>query len=253
MSRILTNKNDPLKPRIEPEKVVSFFDERARRISTLGPVRAVLYQDNNPELAERRDQEERLVLTPFLAVEASTRFLDIGCGTGRWVPSVVDRCAHYHGIDLSPGLIEFARSSYARHSKCRFSVCSARDLSLASLHETLPFDRILCAGLLIYLNDEDVYQTLQRIADVSSSRCRLVLREPMAVADRLTLKDHFSEELNQTYNSIYRSEAEILQLAEGTLVQSGFRMLRSADLFPDPTLNNRQETRQRWMLWERQA
>ena len=75
----------------------------------------------------------------------------------------------------------------------------------------------------------------------------------MAVADRLTLKDHFSEELNQTYNSIYRSEAEILQLAEATLVQSGFRMLRSADLFPDPTLNNRQETRQRWMLWEREA
>lgn len=253
MSRILTNKNDPLKPRIEPEKVLSFFDERARRINSLGPVRAVLYQDNNPELAERRDQEERQVLTPLLAVEAATRFLDLGCGTGRWVSSVVHTCAHYHGMDLSPGLIEFARSSYSAHSNCRFSVGSATDLSLAGLQETLPFDRILCAGLLIYLNDDDVHQTLQRVADVGSPHCRLVMREPMAVADRLTLKDHFSEELNQEYNCVYRSETEILQLAEGTLVHRGFRMLRSADLFLDPTLNNRQETRQRWMLWERQA
>lgn len=253
MSRIVTNKDDPLKPRIEPDHVASFFEERARRIATLGPVRAVLYQDNDPDLAERRDHEERRVLAPLLAVDASTRFLDIGCGTGRWVPSVAGTCAHYHGIDLSPGLIEFARVSYADHSNCRFSVCSATELSLASLQEALPFDRILCAGLFIYLNDEDVHESLQRIADVGSARCRIVLREPMALADRLTIQDHFSEDLNQTYNAIYRSESEIRQLAEGPLVQSGFCMTRSADLFLDQTLNNRQETRQRWMLWERRA
>jgi SAM-dependent methyltransferase len=251
MARLLTDQHDPHKPRIEPDKVRSFFEERARRIPQLGPLRAVLYQDNHPDLAERRDAAEKLVLGPLLAVDQATRFLDIGCGTGRWVSAVAGGCAHYHGFDLSPGLIAFARTVHADRLNCRFSVCSAVDLSLSALDETEPFDRIMAAGVFLYLNDEEVELTMQRIADVAAKRCRLVIREPMAVVDRLTIREHYSEDLNQTYNAIYRTEAELLQLASNGPLGGGFRRVDSADLFLDQSLNNRPETRQRWLVLER--
>ncbi len=251
MARIVTDKEDATQPRIERDDVASFFEERARRIARIGPVRAVLYQDNHPDLAERRDAEEKRILTPLLAVDSSTRILDIGCGTGRWVAQVAGSCAHYHGIDLSPGLVEFARSSYADLPHCRFTVCSATDVSLATLGEAKPFDRVLCAGLFIYLNDDDVDLAMCRIAAVAADACRILLREPVAMAGRLTIQDHFSEDLRQSYNAIYRSQEELLRFADGPLLQNGFRFVGASDLFSDPTLNNRSETRQRWMLLER--
>jgi len=251
MTRTFTPSFDPEKPTIRSDDVASFFEERARRISRLGPLRAVLYQDHHPDLAERRDEAERQALGPLLALERTSRLLDIGCGTGRWVPSVADRCAAYHGIDLSPGLIAFARSAHVHHPNCSFSVCSATDLSLSALGEEAGFDRVLCAGLFIYLNDDDARTAFGRIAEVSAPACRLVLREPMATDMRLTLSDHFSDELGQHYNAIYRTETELVELAAAPLLQRGFRISGSGDLFSDPTLNNRTETRQRWILMER--
>ncbi len=253
MSRIQTDDEDPVKPRIEPDEVASFFEERARRIDRLGPVRAVLYQDNHPDLAERRDAAEREILTPLLQLHESSRLLDIGCGTGRWVTSVSHSCAHYHGIDLSPGLVEFASSYHSDRKNCRFTVCRATDVSLSAIDESLPFDRVLCAGLFIYMNDDEVDRAMRGIVGVSAPRCRVVFREPMAVEQRLTLRDHFSEDLNQTYNAIYRTQAELLDLAGATLLQNGFHVIETADLYSDPALNNRTETRQRWIVIERDA
>ncbi len=54
MSRIYSREEES-KPEISKEDVVAFFEKRAEKIAALGPVRAVIYQDKNPDLAERRD------------------------------------------------------------------------------------------------------------------------------------------------------------------------------------------------------
>jgi SAM-dependent methyltransferase len=84
---------------------VEFFEERARRVEHLGPLRAVIYQDKHPDLAERRDEAEKEKLLPILKLAPSLRLLDVGCGTGRWADTVVPLVAAYHGIDISPGLV----------------------------------------------------------------------------------------------------------------------------------------------------
>lgn len=251
MARITTDGSDGNPPQIDRDEVLDFFENRASRIGTLGPVRAVIYQDDHPDLAERRDRTEKERLLPMLALDGSQRLLDIGCGTGRWTGDVLPLCSHYHGIDFSPGLITHARQRFEDRPDALFSIASADRFSLASLCEAQPFDRMLCCGVLIYLNDEEVERAFRCMAASSAPAARLVLREPMALQARLTLQQHPSEELKHTYNAIYRTREELGRFLERTLMSSGFKIEAEGDLFLDASMNNRSETKQRWMILER--
>jgi cyclopropane fatty-acyl-phospholipid synthase-like methyltransferase len=251
MARIVSDQESENQPRIDEEQVSAFFEERARKIQALGPVRAVIYQDRHPDLAERRDRAEKARITPLLALDGGQRLLDIGCGTGRWVSEVAELCSAYHGADMSEGLVAFASQSNAHRRSCRFSVCSITNLSLPQLNETAPFDRILCAGVLIYLNDDQIERGLSNLGEVAARASRIVLREPLATGNRLTLRSHYSEELDQVYNAIYRTEGELLSVIDKALVSVGFEVAARGDVYDDPSLNNRAETRQRWLVLDR--
>lgn len=250
MTRIFSSPEERLNPRIEKESVARFFLERARKVETVGPVRAVIYQDKHPDLAEKRDISEKERLLPLLKLDGLQRVLDIGCGTGRWTRNLIEHCNAYHGIDFSPELIEHARSSYPASDKLRFSVAPAENYSLESLAERQPFDRILCCGVMIYLNDEDVESALHCMASVAAPCAYIVLREPMGIGRRLTIKEHFSEELEQNYNAIYRTQEELENHLSNTLYAAGFTLATQCDVY-DAHLNNRVETVQRALVLER--
>lgn len=253
MARIPTRPDAPDQPRIDRDAVDAFFEERARRIGALGPVRAVIYQDKHPDLAERRDAAEKSALLPLLSLTSRSRVLDIGCGSGRWTPELADGAAAYHGVDASQGLIDYARQDNAKRTHCRFTTIRSDQITLDALGEASGFDRIFCAGLFIYLNDPEMDRTFQAMADVSAAECKILLREPVGVDSRLTIKDHFSDDLDQTYNAIYRTQAELEAAMRDHLMGRGFRISSSGDVFPEASLNNRSDTRQRWILLERSA
>ncbi|MGN2253511.1 class I SAM-dependent methyltransferase [Frateuria sp. GZRe12] len=251
MARITTPPNEGEQPHIAREDVYGFFENRAARIDSLGPVRAVIYQDNHPDLAERRDRAEKERLLPMLMLEGAQRLLDIGCGTGRWAGDLIPSCRHYHGIDFSPGLVAHASQQFSEHGNARFSVASADDFSLARLGEVEPFDRILCCGVLIYLNDDEVMNAFRCMAASSAPETRILLREPMGTQGRLTLQKHHSDELQHDYNAIYRTRDELVRLLQASIPGAGFAIRAEGDLFLDVSLNNRADTRQRWMILER--
>ena len=58
MAKIFSRIEENKKPHINKQSIVKFFLERARKIDTVGPVRAVIYQDKHPDLAEKRDAAE---------------------------------------------------------------------------------------------------------------------------------------------------------------------------------------------------
>ncbi len=60
-------------------------------------------------------------------------------------------------------------------------------------------------GLMLYLNDGDALSALKQAGSVASARARILLREPVAIEERLTLKGFYSEELKHNYNAVYRS------------------------------------------------
>ncbi|TWI02883.1 methyltransferase family protein [Luteimonas cucumeris] len=239
-------------PRIDRDAVLSFFEQRAGKVGELGPLRAVIYQDKHPDLAERRDAAEKTLIRPLLELSGTQRLIDIGCGTGRWVDEIAADCGFYLGIDASPSLIAHARRLHVSRENCAFSVASADELTLDILGQQQPFDRILCAGIAIYLNDDELDRMLAGFAHIGAASARILMREPMGIGERLTIRDHYSDDLEQTYNAIYRTEGEVID-AMSPLFAQGFAVTGSGDVYADASLNNRPETRQRWLTLERFA
>lgn len=251
MSRTYTTPDeDSTAPELDPLAVAAFFEARAGRIDELGPTKAVIYQDKHGNLAEQRDQAEARCLMPRLRLNGLQRFLDVGCGTGRWAARLVGKVAAYHGIDLSEGLLDYARTAHAQHTGFRFSRLAAEGISSLALGETA-FDRMLCSGVSIYLNDGQLDRMLLGMGEVASRACLIVLREPVGIQKRLTLIDHWSEELELPYHATYRTEQELIQALDRTLGQQGFAVRASGDVYEDPAMNNRPDTRQRWLAVER--
>lgn len=250
MSRRQTTPGSDEAPKLNPEQVGAFFDTRARRIPELGPLHAVIYQEKQGQLATLRDAAEVDCILPLLALDGQQHLLDVGCGTGRWASRVAPRVASYVGIDFSEGLLSYAQQDLATYPQCSFKRLAADAISPAAFG-TIRFDRFLCAGISIYLNDDQLLRMLSGIASVSAAQCRLLVREPVGLGKRLTLTNHWSDELEDEYHAIYRTEGEIRAAMEETLLGEGFTWIGSGDVYVDPSLNNRADTRQRWILLER--
>jgi len=235
---------------LDKTAVLAFFEQRAVKAESVGPLRAVIYQDKHPNLAEERDALEKETLLPKLHLDADLSVLDNGCGTGRWADVLIPVCRTYVGADVSPGLIEIARARCGHHEHARFHVCAAEHLALDALQVGVPFDRIVSFGVLIYLNDDDVIGALEAMVGCAATSCRIVLREPVGIDERLTIKEHFSTDMDQVYHAIYRTEAELAAMMRQVCFEAGFRLLDSGDMYP-PALNNRTDTKQMYFVLER--
>lgn len=249
MARIFGRPNGNA-PRIDRGKINEFFSGRAEKSDVVGHLSTVIYQDQDPDLAVRRDLAEKSRLLQKLDLAPAMRVIDLGCGNGRWTGPILDADCSYVGADQNPELVSLAQRSFPATTSARFVICPVEEVTLAMLGESRPFDRVLCFGVLIYLNDEEVIQVAKNLPHLASSLSKVLLREPVGINDRLTIQDHHSSDMDQIYNAIYRTEDELLGLLTPSLVSAGFRFAGSGDVY-DGSLNNRAETRQRWMAFER--
>lgn len=252
MARIFTKNNNDAVPEIDEQAVKEFFRQRAEKLcnGSVSYKQAIIYQDKNESLAESRDYAEKKLLLPKLHISKYDRLLDIGCGTGRWAEVLVDKVGYYQGTDMVQELLDEAmkRVSFAG---AKFSNLSCTELSLDSLQADTPFNKIICLGVLIYLNDKDLYLTLQNLCNVADQKCLIMLREPVALFNRLTIKEHYSDDMDQFYNAIYRTEDELLAYCNTVFDSSGFELHESGDVYNNPEFNNRTETKQKYYIYRR--
>ncbi len=230
----------------------AFFDGRARRTASQPALTAVLYQDADPDLARQRDETERDMVLGWLPLHGSPRVLDVGCGIGRWGRHLAPWAGAYQGIDFSDGLVRLARADLSQcypPDRLAVDVLSATELAPGGLTLPPPFDIVIQAGLLVYLNDDDAEGVLHAIPSVAADTATVYLREPVATGDRLTLDRHWSEELGQEYSASYRPAAWYEERLRRILGAAGFSIARSVPL--DPGLANRRETTQHYFLLER--
>jgi len=232
--------------RIDSASTRRFFSERALRYDPEVPENVVLYSDTDPTQARARSAEEAQIVLPLLDLCPDNWVLDVGCGIGRWAELVVPSGARYLGVDNSVELLEIARSRFRNASRVEFKLAEINQL--LHLAELTKFDRIIIAGLLNYLNDDDVLLLFDLCAR-GRTNSRTYIRGPLAVgSSRLTLIDEWSEELQAYYSSVYRTESELRELIKASDL-AGARVLESRPLFDDQSEHNlRSETRQYFMI-----
>lgn len=234
-------------PSIDSARVRGFFDQRAGRVQSAEPLTSVLYQDSDPDLAVTRDRHEKSVALPLLRLAEGESVLDAGCGIGRWAGPVLAAGASYWGADPSGQFLDAAR---AAHPAGTFVQLPVQELTRAALGREDGFTRVLVAGVLLYLNDDELEAALAALAGCAARSCLLYLREPLALEQRLTLQAEWSAELGTEYSAVYRTRDDLVARLDRHLGGAGFRLTAEGDLYP-AHLNNRAETRQRYLLLER--
>lgn len=238
---------------LDYQSTEKFFATRGQRIAEVGALSAVLYQDQNPELAARRSAHEIGLITPKLTpTNRRVSVLDLGCGTGRWAQALSDSACRYVGLDFCEDFLKVARTTCEPlDDPSRFEFHKANlAQALPKLDGDAQFDAVIMAGVLLYLNDDDAERLLDEACAALAKGGVLYLREPLGIEQRLSLCDHYSAELKAEYSSLYRSKAEFEVMVQAATQAHGLKLTEAAALYPQE-LDNRSDTRQFYYLLER--
>lgn len=212
----------------------------------------VLFQDNNPEIAISRDAAEKKKICQQIAFKTGSNVLDIGCGIGRWGEELLKRGLNYTGVDYSKRLLEVAQDNLKNYGQ-RFQLIqsSFQELSQAlTRHQvTNKFEYIFINGVLMYINDNDLRKCIKQLIPIMADKCTIYMKESIAVEERLTLNQFYSEELNANYTAIYRSKEIYTTIIKEELIdRSKLEIKAEGDVF-DLDLKNRVETKDYyWIL-----
>lgn len=234
MARLYGEKED-----IDSKKVKNFFDERAKK-NVENILSKTMYQDK--QVVEKRQSDEIKIVLSKLDLN-NKKILEIGCGIGRWAEVFKDYCSQYLGIDYSKNLIKIAKENYS-FDNCYFQEMSATNIVESKLLVKPKYDIIFITGVLIYLNDDDIKQVISEINKISDNNTVIYIRETLSkLESRLTLKDFYSEDLNEEYNAIYRTENELINFFDGLKDKS---IIDSDEIYNDT--NVREETGYKYFI-----
>lgn len=228
-----------------------FFNKRANKFTEENPYAVTMYQDNHPEVVIARNKKEIEKLKPLLSLGDNSCLLDIACGIGRWADAISEDIIEYCGIDFGSELIEIAKNRNKRENFFFYEGAVTELREVLKRNKKQKFNRVLMAGILIYLNDIDLKSALEQVESACSENARICFREPIAMFERLTLKNFYSEELCDNYNAIYRTREELCDALYETLLCKGFNIIEEGFLFSEDSLNNRKETSQYYFVLER--
>ena len=236
---------------IEYNQTKHFFQKRAEKFKESNPYSVTMYQDNNKELVEERNRKEVERLYPFLNLNSDSCVLDVACGIGRWADAIKTDVREYCGLDFSGELVEIATRRNSKDNFCFYEAAANEIQKVLNENEKGKYNTVLMIGILMYLNDGDLVDVLEQVESICEQNAVICVREPIGIKDRLTLKDFYSEELQDNYNAIYRTREELQECFQHAFLQKGFRIKNQGFLFEEDSLNNRKETAQYYYILER--
>lgn len=228
------------KVEINKENTRNFYNNRAKAMKDMdNPYVSVLLGDQNPEYALAWDMFEKENILPKMQIDATCRVLDIGCGMGRWAEALIPICGYYCGTDLSPEMV--ARASERNHHPGRsYDFLNYGFDELCALPDdkfSCKFNRLWTCGVMMYVNDEDLFEGMRRLLNKMDEHARVYFTETIAVKERLTLDEFYSDALKADYDVIYRTAEEYNHIYESWL-DAGFKIVEQGML---PHLNKEKE------------
>lgn len=245
MSRILNEKIQ-----LNVENLKDFFDRRSEKYSEENPYTSIMYQDNIPELAFKRNEMEKDRVFKLMDFDNESTVLDIGCGVGRWADPTSNYVANYYGTDFSDELIKIAQENYKSANNVDFYCCDFNETSVLMEQKNLNFNQLIICGVFPYINDNDLEKGLNDLLPLLRSKSVIYIKTPVAEKYRLTLNEFWSEELKAHYSAIYRTLDEYRELINKYFISQGFQMIVDEEL-GNGELRNRKETWQHIFVLKR--
>lgn len=229
-----------------------FFEKRTKKYNDANPYSVTMLQDKNPEIAIERNIKATEKIIPKLELNINSKVLDVGCGIGRWSDAIKTEIDEYCGTDFCEGMIQIAKERNKELKNRHFYVSENTQIAekMEENHEG-KFSRVILMGTLMYLNDFDVIKTLSAAESVCMPETIICIGESIGKEERLTLKEYWSEELNDIYNAVYRTRNEYAEMFQHTLIDKGFKTVEEGFIYEDRRLNNRDETDQYYFILRR--
>lgn len=213
---------------IRGEEVKTFWAKRAA-LAGVGSTRSTLLGNHGGvDLTKMQNERDNEVFRECVGGKKQ-RILEFGCGNGRWGELLKDIVESYSGIDFTPEFIEQARKLFAGDGRFRFAVGALTELPTAFIREGGGYTMGICAGCVMYLNDDEAPKFYEQVEKLPVAA--LFLKETVSTMDkRLTLVDFPSKELQTDYNVVYRMPSEYEAFYREAL--PGFRFERKGWLYP---------------------
>lgn len=174
-------------------KTIEFYDRSVEE-----------YIENTKNLQGRKWLEKFISYLPKKA-----RVLDLGCAYGRDCKFFVNKGLETHGVDLSPKMIEKARS-YVKNAK--FHIMDMLDLKFKESF----FDGVWCSATLLHVKKKEVPKALSEIKRVLKKGGVLYLALKEGKGEKV-IKDERYKGAEKFYS--YFTENEIKEI----LNKNGFR------------------------------
>ena len=173
--------------------------------------------DDPPGFLEYRDRTQKRHIFKVLRFNRQWHVLDMGCGAGRWSFAFAGKSKFVTGIDNSPALLKIAETEAQRLSisNIKFVESSIVDFSCPER-----FDLIFVGGVLLYINDDELFRLKASFKDLLKPNGKLVLLESISTKERVVKTDSYEKHLQAPYSAIYRRADEYRVLFR----RDGFRL-----------------------------
>ena len=178
---------------IDNNSTKEFWQKRANNINNLQTV--LLGSDNTGSEQNIRNENEKRIVEKIIEKIQNPGILDIGCGIGRWAENLQNKFEYYVGVDFSEGFINYASKKFTNFSNVKFYNNSILNLDKDIL--TSRFNLIICTGVLMYINDENISNIFKAFRQVSPEY--LYIQESIKTDLLLDNKSGAREETNAQY------------------------------------------------------
>ncbi len=148
-----------------------------------------------------RDAQRSLI--SLLDVHAGIHFLDVGCGTG-WAVGLAAELAGnqglFYGVDLSPRMIERAKSNFRGKDNFRFIQANSESIPLDDNF----FDIIICTNSFHHYLDPN--KALQEMRRLLKSGGKAYVLDPTADSWMIRLADRIIKLVEPEHVKIYSTQ-----------------------------------------------
>ncbi|WP_438348858.1 class I SAM-dependent methyltransferase [Paenibacillus sp. FA6] len=237
--------------RINPGSLRDFYKKRAvDKISIDIDAPVVLCGDKDKSKIDAWTNFELEHRFPLLNLDSNSIVLEVGCGTGRISKYITPIVNTYVGVDYVKEFIDIIhrREDIVKNEDTYFIHASIQELTNETVEFPVnkKFNRfVVSGGVLMYINDDEAEEVLTKLVERFDEECIIYLSEPIALESRLTLDRFYSEDLENEYSAIYRTESEYNKLFD-VLYKEGFELKLSNEFFYDD-IKAQKETKQ-WMF-----